>query len=344
MTLHLNRPAKRLLAPWLALLILTAGLNAQPTAAERGRPEGPQALTASEITALQQRKQASRAALLAAAEQAAADLEAAPTGARSSKLRHLEASHRLLAELLADGVPAAEVLTGAETVRRDVQQPAADRHWVARLLEMAGRKGRPFPGREAWLAERENAARRLLEEFPDLEAAQMEVLEVALHQGPEAAAQQARLALGTKPGPAVQARAEAILARAAADGSDWPGLLADVPGVAVLLDQTKGKLAVFYTWQPEDTRGMAALKKALTALPADTVLIGINLSRDIAGALRTAATEALPGEQLYGGGGFDSPVVRKLGLTEPAWLGIVHPDGTLRLGSLAQLQDELATL
>lgn len=270
---------------------------------------------------------AERARLLALADEARAGQAANPGDAR---LRMAGAKYRLLAALLGDTPLAEADLAAAKAVRTDRSLPARERLELAALEDQNRRKGRRFTSPEEYWREREASARALLAEFPELPDAHTHLLAVA--QGAPAAAS-LRLAqeIAVSNAPAeVRARARELIVRASIDGRNLHEVLGAVPGTAAILGKVTGRPVILYAWAPQDAPSIARARQLAAALPAGAVAFGVNLGPDVGGALAMAAAQGLPGEQLYGGRGFDSPLVRELALTLPGMVYAANAEGVLR--------------
>ncbi|MBA4137237.1 MAG: hypothetical protein C0518_07980 [Opitutus sp.] len=287
---------------------------------------------------------ASRERLIAEAADVAGLLKANPQHPDALRLRFRESKLRLLAVLLTDGSsPAAgHAIALANAVHRDRHQPIEDRYEVARLLASAERKERKFADRAAWIAEREQAARRLIQEFPDLPAAYDELLAVAAISDSQRALRLARELLEAPAARASKERAQEIVWRHTTVGRPLAEAIAEIPGGMALLKRASGKSVVFYTWNPDDDRSIALANALAQQLPPETLVMGVSLSPKADRAMAIASEGKLPGEQLYGGRGWDSPVVRRLGLTVPSLLYVVGRDGVVR--DLSSASDRAAAL
>lgn len=327
----------------LAICVILFDPTAQTVPVSRGAASEPR--TTAPRQAQDERARADRRTkLLSEANELAFALRGSPRRADAPELRLREARLRILAALLDDEKSAAPApaLALAEAVKLDRQQPTSARIEVARLVSMAERKNVKFADREAWLDARERAARRLLKEFPTEPAGLDELLALADVSGPTRALRLAR-EIGASPSSAtIKARAQDIAWRHTATDRPIVDVLADVPGATPLLAQVKGKRTIFYTWSPDDERSIE-LALALAAVTSpETFVVGINMSPRVAEALARVNRAHLPGVQLYGARGFDSPVVRRLGLTRPAQLYAVGSDGTVH--DLSAVSDRAAML
>lgn len=312
------------LATRSALIVLFAAL---PTLG-RSLPNVPE--KASAVSAVQRQDRGTR--LIAEADQIAQQLRANPHRPEAAELRAREARLRVLGALLDDRHPSSHghAVALANAVLKDARQPAAARSELARLLAMLERKGTHFADRAAWLEARERAARQLGADFPELPAAFDELLAVADVSDRARALRIAReIAASTAPA-SIKSRAQDILWRQSAIGGAVSELLANVPGGAAMLTQVDGKLTLFYTWSPDDERSVDLALALAQGAPPAAVLIGINTSPRVGEALQRAQEDGLPGEQLYGARGYDSPIVRRLGLTRPSLLLAVGRDGVVR--------------
>lgn len=311
---------------------------APPTAAEilwnelhKARQSGPRepGPQSADSAARSQARKAAKDQLLGKAETAAADRKTA-AGQAAAALRRAEVKSRLLAELLSEEAPDLTAFEMAMALRFDATLRADDRYEIARLQEMLLRKMRKFAGRDEWLLAREEGARRLLREFPGTAAAHGELLQVAfVSPGPRAIALAQQVADSSAPGPLRRAAAD-LVQRHSIDGRNIGVVLGGVAGAAPLLQSFHGKRVVFYTWMPEDESSVARAEAVGAALPAGSIAIGINLGPDAAAALSVAENRRLPGEQIYGARGHDSPVVRRLALTATGLVLAAGSDGSMR--------------
>lgn len=277
------------------------------------------------------RRSQTRAELLTQADAIAATLQADPRRSNAAELRFTEAQARITAALLDEvgRVAPGDAVALAEAVKDDQHQSPAARFELARLLTMVERKETKFANREAWLESRERAAQQLTKNFPEFPAAVDELLAVADVSDRSRAVRLAETILKSSASDAIKARAQEIIWRHTATDRPISEVLAAVPGGDALLNQVRGKLAVLYTWTPEDERSVE-LAQALSQIDlTEVVLIGINVSPRVEEALRRAEKEKLPGEQLYNARGFDSPLVRRLGLTRSSQLYAVGKDGAV---------------
>jgi hypothetical protein len=287
---------------------------------------------------------ANRARLLAEASDVAGLLKANPQHPDAPRLQFRESKLRLLAALLTDGSnpEAGHAIALANAVQRDRRQPIEARYEVARLLASAERKGRKFANREAWFAEREQAARRLIQDFPDLPAAYDELLAVAAISDSQRALRLARELLEAPAARASAERAQEIVWRHTTVGRPLAEAIAEIPGGMALLKRASGKSVIFYTWAPDDDRSIGLANALAQQLPPDSLVLGMSLSPRADRAMAIASDGKLPGEQLYGGRGWDSPVVRRLGLTVPSLLYAVGRDGVVH--DLSSAPDRAAAM
>ncbi len=287
----------------------------------------------------QAREQERRKRLQAAAE-ARAEYAAGPEAPAASEARRREAKNLLLASLLGpdalDGQPGAV----ARAARHDPNLPPQARFEIAMLEDMALRKATTFSSREEWLGIREEQARRLIAEFAGLPEAYGQLLPVvAASSGPHAVSLADEII--NSPAPAsVKEHAWNLRQRLTLGGKSLAVLIEGQPGAEPLLRAAAGRPVVIYTWQPESARSIERAGALTSALPAGALVLGVNLSRDVPAAL--AVAQRLPGEQLYGARGYDSPVVRRLALTAPGLLYAAGSDGVMK--NLSALADPAAAL
>ncbi|WP_415909195.1 hypothetical protein [Oleiharenicola sp. Vm1] len=287
------------------------------------------------------RKEKSRADLLSDADIAASLQRANPERGDAAQLKYKEARARLAAALLSSEPASADVLALGRAVRADEKQPPNARIEIARLVELNRRKVMKFSGKADWLREREAMARRLIREFPDQAQVYDELLAVAQLSARARALELAREIAVSPASPRAKQAAQALQARLAAE-QQFAVALDGVPGAAPLAAKVKGKVALFYTWRPEDSRSIELAKALNGTAPKDALVFGINLSIDAAAATRSAAENSLPGEQLYAARGFDSPAVRKLGWAEEELLIAVTKNGVVL--DLSREKDRAAAL
>ncbi len=324
-------------------LLLSALLLCAPLPAQRpvDLPAGPGRRDEAP-SARDQARAAARTQLLQAAEADRAFRAADPRHPEAKEARRREAKSRLLAALLGPDAPAPELLALAKEVRHDARLAAQDRFEVAALEEMAAAHGRRFQDRGEWLRHREERARKLIAEFGEVPAAYGHLLQVAeVNPGPRGVALAQQLVDSPAPA-AMKAAAQDIVQRQSLPGRTLGDVIGGLPGAAALLEEAFNRPVVFYTWSPEDESGMARLKSLAAALPAEALVLGVNLGRDVPAALAAAARENLPGAQLYGARAHDSPVVRRLALTKPGLLYVARRDGVLL--NLSQARDPSVAL
>lgn len=291
-------------------------------------PSGPGQSTREDPDTRRRRRENSRQEFLALAEQAAAAIRANPQSSDVAERRYQEARFTLLAGLLTVETAGADLLAKARAVSGNANQPTAARFDVAWLAEKASINGKKFEGREAWLVEREAAAQRLVQQFPQWSSAYDELLAVADVSDVARALRIAQTLADSPASPTTKDRAGQLATWLTLPGRTLSSVLGEVPGAAPLLQRTDGKLTVFYSWRPEDERSVQAAAQLAALLPADAVIFGVNFSSDVPRAVQVAAAAGLPGEQLYGARGFDSPVVRQLALRGAALL-VVGRDGKI---------------
>lgn len=314
----ISRPV---LVSLLALFLAVPNPSAAQTATEPSRAQDAAAVRAE-----------TRTRLLREADEAATMLAADGERPDATTLRLQEVRSRVLAALLDERESAAPagVRAAARALKADARVPAAARYELARLLTMAERKGRKFSAREEWLAAREAAARQLIRDSPGVDFAYDELLAVAaVSDGPRALRLAQELAAAPA-SPALKAHAAVIANRSSAPGQPLPAVLADLPGGAPLVERSRDRILIFYTWTPDDARSMDLAKSLAAAAPPEALVLGINLGPEASRALALARETRLPGEQLYGARAHDSPVVRRLGLTIPSQLYAVGRDGLIR--------------
>lgn len=273
-------------------------------------------------------KQAQQAHLQVLANEAAKFARDNPTHSQVAEARRWEAKSRLTIALLDAGPPSAAVNALASEVRRDSRLPEAKRYEVAFLAEMAGEGGRGSKDRPAWFAAREQSARTLIAEFPGQSGGYGLLLQVAGRRPGAPAASLAReLTASTAPAD-IKTAAQDLLDRQALTGQTLATITSGVLGAAKLLEPSLGKPLILYTWSPANPGSIGLAKELARLAPADAVVIGINVSRDVPAA--KAAAAQLPGVQLYDGRGFDSPLVRRLRLTSAPLVCLVDRVGIIR--------------
>ncbi len=316
-------------SPSATVILLCLGLLAE--VAPSAIASESEALTSDRptIAAAAAERSAKRDQLLREADKAAID-QKKEVGAVASALRYEEGRMRLLAELLSEGPVNDRALKIAFELRGDTSIPAINRLEVARLLQFAERKGRKFADREEWQIQCEKDAQQLVREFPEEQSAHEGLLRVAMaSSGPRSLSLARELAESTATDEIKRVAAE-IIERQAITGRNIRALLEGIEGSEILISGFEGKRVVFYTWAPEEERSMARALQIAKAVKGGAVIVGINLGRDANEAMRVAQARGLPGQQLYGARGYDSPLVRCLLLTLPALTYAVETDGTVK--------------
>lgn len=258
-----------------------------------------------------------------------------------------EAKYRLLAALM-DGklaVPA-DVVTLAE---QSIQGGKLNRHEtfeLTRLISTAKAKTRKFPSAAAWREDKEREAVELWRAFPDLPDAAAALLARASWAEPKRMAELAAQVEASAPDRTTKARAQLLGRRAALEGANLFAALTETEGGLALAKECVGQPVIFYTWSPGDANSLAELAKALGQAPKRARLIGLAVGAGRArGASAAKIGASLPGRQLYGGRGDDSPLAQRLTLTEPGLILISDSAGTMRwLRADASPAATLATL
>lgn len=276
------------------------------------------------------------------AADAKAAREANPRSEQSSALRRQEAESRLIAGLLGDGPVDSAALALAAEVAQDSRLNPQQRFEAAALAEMAGRKGRKFANREAWQADREAAARRLLADHPTVPAAYAGLLAVADAETGRRADRLARELLDSAAPADIKQAAHALLLRRGLEGRLLAEVVGSTPGGEVFVEKAGRQPLVFYTWHPGSPASLKRARGLAQGLPEGIVAYGVNLGPDIAAALAAAKEQSLPGEQLGAGAGGRHPLARCLGLSRPGLVVAVGRDG--RLHNLGDAQDLAAAL
>lgn len=286
-------------------------------------------------------REALQAGFIALADRAKAFHARNGSDPHAPEAKRLEARYRLSAALLGEGHPGRGVIDLASSVREDVRLSAEARYEIASLQEKVARRYHRSNNREAWIAEREAGARRLLREFPQVPAVYDELLHVAaLATGTRAVALSQQI-IDSSALPATKEVARTLLDRHTLNGRTLVAVIGGVVGSQELLKRAQGRLLVFYTWAPENEASRQLAVDVGKAAPT-ALIIAVNTSRNVAAALKMAAASKLPGEQLYGGRGFDSPVVRRLALTAPGLVYAVDREGVIE--NLSGRTDSVATL
>lgn len=310
------------------VILLLAGFWSLTGTALAGIPsENAQGERPANATGAEERK-AKRDKLLADADKAAKDQKKV-SGAAAAALRHEEGEKRLLAELLSEDPVNTAALEIAKALRVDPTVQTEKRLEIARLLQMAARKGRKFADRDEWQRQREVDAVQLVSEFPGQSEAHEDLLQVAATSpGPRSIALAQQIAISSAPERTKRAAAE-LVQRQTFDGRDIQAMLVGMEGAEFFLRSFQGKRVVFYTWAPEDEHSILRALEIAQAALGDSMVIGVNLGPDSAKAL-AAAQRGLPGQQLYGGSGRDSPLVQRLLLTRVGLIHAVGSDGKLK--------------
>jgi hypothetical protein len=286
-------------------------------------------------------KAATRLHLVAIARELNAFRKENPTHPKAAEARLKETRSLLIAALLGEKLDNAELQADIEVVRRDVSLSAPDRFEVVALGERLLVRGAAKNRSEASIAS-EASARYLIREFPEQAGGYSELLHAGLIATPERSVALAQQVLDGPAPSAVKALAREVITRQTISGKALADVIGGQPGAAALLRETSGRPVVIYTWSPEDAISMERAKALGASIPADAVVWGVNVSPDVGAALAAAKSSALPGQQLYGARGFDSPVVTRLALTASRL--VYAADSRGKITNLSDLRDPAAAL
>jgi len=277
-------------------------------------------------------RRATQLRLLASAERAAATM--AKSDQPSAVVRDAvfaEAKYRLLAAMFADEATVrVSDIARTEGVAKRLDLEPAQRYELSRLVAAAKDKGRKHGSLAAWRVQREKDAVRLWREFPEVPDAGAVLLDHAARAQPKRMAELAAMVEGKATVAAVKERAQALRVRAALDGANLFSALLEVKGGSALAKECTGRPVVFYTWSPRDFEKRPAFFELLSKAPQNALVIGIASGTD-PGRSGVGAPAALPGRQLYGGHDGDSPLAKRLTLTEPGLVLLADSSGTMRL-------------
>jgi hypothetical protein len=256
-------------------------------------------------------------------------LNEADLGAIRGDSKAQELKNRLRAALLGADPADSKILSVANAIAQSERVDMRTRYEVAVLLEMLKRKTVRFADKGAWLESRKESALKLGAEFPEVSEAQDAAVafKIAGDVGDlkelEWISKRSDISIGIKQ------TAEALLKRTRANNEPLRFLLRDIPGVTALLEASRLAPVALYTWRPDDAASIANAVKFAASLEKGTVVFGINLSRDVPGALQVVEKQKLPGVQLYSCRGFDSPLVEALGMETPSLTWVTDRTGKL---------------
>lgn len=328
-----------LLSSIVVAILLTSQVSARAGVAEEKGADKPksseqpdrESLRAAKVARLRQQ----------AAEARAARMTALDHSSRTSLLQ-LEAKTRLLANLLSGEALDDGDLALARAVRSEHSIEPKQRVEIAILSDMVAEKDKSLASPEGRKRFRETAALALVHEFPSEPTAFERLFTVALASDTKRALEFARQVVDSPASLPTRNAAGALIARLTADGMYFADAIAEVSGFSGLFAKVHGHLAVFYTWHPEDEESIQRALSIGAALPSGARAIGINLSSDLAAALKVAADRALPGEQLANARGYDHPAAIKMGLTVSQVIYAISREGRIR--NLSAEQDLAAAL
>ncbi len=285
-----------------------------------------------------------RAYLLEIADELGSFRKRNPNHPKIAEARLKEIRCLLLAALLGDKSQELRIAKGVEAVKSDASLSSHDRFEVVALAERLLVRGAAKNREEASVAY-EASARYLIREFPKEPGSYAELLhaaEIASRSRAVALAQQ----VVDSPAPeSLKSAARGLIQRETLSGRSFAELIGGEPGSAPLIKAASGKRLIIYTWRPEDRKSIERAKAIASAVPEGSVVFGVNLSPDASAALVSAKSNSLPGEQLYGARGADSPVVLRLALTTPGLLYAAGADGKMQnLSAQRDLTAALANL
>lgn len=260
---------------------------------------------------------------------------------KTSEARLSETRCLLIAALLGEKSQELRIAKGVEEVKSDPSLSSHDRFEVVALAERLLVRGAAKNREEASVAN-EASARYLIREFPKEAGSYAELLHAAELASPSRAVALAQQVVDSPASESLKSAARDLIQRETISGRSFAELIGGEPGSAALIKVASGKPLIIYTWRPEDRKSIERAKAIVSALPNGAVILGVNLSPDVSAALASAKSNDLPGEQLYGARGADSPVVRRLALTTSGLLYGVRADGKMQ--NLSAQRDIAAAL
>jgi hypothetical protein len=171
--------------------------------------------------------------------------------------------------------------------------------------------------------------------YPREHGAHEELLEVARISPRADAVAHAQVLVDGQTGERIKQEARALIRLLTIDGQHISTVLAGTPDAGALIKRGRERVLILYSWSPADETSVTRAGEIARAAPSGAALVGVNVGRDVPTAVAKATT--LPGEQLYGGRGFDSPIARQLGFTRPGLVFAVTREGIVR--NLSDVRD-----
>jgi hypothetical protein len=282
-----------------------------------------------------------RAYLLAIADELSSFRKQNPEHPKAAEARLNEARSLLIAALLGDKSQESRIQTTVEEVKADTRLTSHDRFEIVALAERLLVRGSAKSREEASVAN-EASARYLIREFPKEAGSYAELLHAAaLASSPRAVALAQQVVDSPAP-ESLKLAARDIITRQTIPGKTFAELVGGQPGAGPLIKAALGRSLIIYTWRPEDQQSVDRAKAIMSAIPANALVLGVNVGPDASAALAFAKLNNLPGEQLYGARGADSPVVLRLALTASGMLYVAGKDG--RMQNLSELRNPVQVL
>lgn len=245
----------------------------------------------------------------------------------------LEVKDLLSASLATDSDPDAQSLALAADVRGDSQIPSRNRFEVVSLLEMI-RMRRTTGDLTSFLSANETSVRKLIAEFPAEAAGYESFFRLAECQPEDWKGNALASELLTMPAPAsVKAMAQEFLDRRGLVGMSLSKIADAALGTSNPISAAREKPVIVYSWASWNPGSVAYAKSLKSMVPADAVLIGVNLDKDLIVARALAQAESLPGDQLYDVRGMESPLARALKLTTSIHVFIANGHEEIREAS-----------
>lgn len=189
----------------------------------------------------------------------------------------------------------------------------------------------PNLSRDQILSAHADSARGLITEFPDLPVGYYTLASIARDSAETQATAIAREILAMKAAPApAKVSAQTILDRTALVGKSLRALTVPVTGVSATFNSSAGHPTLVYSWTANDLVGLQKAKKLVAKAPAGTVVIGVCLDTQVADAKAAAATNALPGSQLYDVLGRKGALAQALKLNDTGIIYVADSAGLIR--------------
>jgi hypothetical protein len=218
----------------------------------------------------------------------------------------------------------------AADIRRKSTLPATVRLEMASMAEIVRNKDINGDQLEL-LAAQEKSARRIINEFPDEDAAYDLLYRVAAnHPDRVKRMELADEIAERRPASSLGREARAMRDRDALVGRSLQTLTGASLGKNVILSGVKTGGMVIYTWSSNSPGAWRDIKKLVLALPATVSIVGINIDSDEAAAKSIAAREGLPGNLYYDHDGENSPLAAALKIDGTPRLYLVAATGEIR--------------